>query len=145
MSEDIPDLLSRGFNEVVGFRISHWQEHEVELTLELEAKHLNRSNILHGGVSATLLDVACGLAGCYCNVEGNVRRAVTLGLFTNFVASATSGKVVAKARVQSGGFKIFFSRAELFDEKNNLLAMAQGDYRYMRGSELIGGVPLQES
>lgn len=139
------DLLSSGFNEVVGFEISHWAENEVELSLLLQDKHLNRSNIVHGGVLATLLDVACGLAGCYCEVEGNVRRAVTLGLATNFVATTDSGTIITRASIKSSGFRIFFATGEVVDDRGRVLAIAQGDYQYVKGSELVSGSPVKDS
>lgn len=138
----ITDPLSRGFNELIGFEISSWRENEVELALRLQAKHLNRSDIVHGGVIATLLDVACGFAGCYCNVDGNVRRAVTLGLSTNFVATTSQGTIRARARVQSSGYRIFFCSGEVVDENDTLLATAQGNYQYVKGSETLAGMAI---
>ena len=138
----IADLLERGFNSEIGFTITEWSDGDSELQLELRPQLLNRSDILHGGVTVTLLDVACGLAGCYCNVEGNVRRAVTLSLNTQFMATTNKGLLTARARRRSGGFKIFFADAELLDEDGNLLATAQGTYRYTKGSETLEGKPL---
>lgn len=142
MNKPIADLLDRGFNREIGFSISSWTDGEAQLQLQLQPKLLNRSDILHGGVSVTLLDVACGLAGCYCNVDGNARRAVTLSLNTQFMATATEGLLTAKSRKRSGGYKIYFADAELLDAEGNLLATAQGTYRYAKGSETLEGMPL---
>ena len=143
MTNNITDLLDRGFNREIGFAITSWREDNAELQLQLTERVLNRSDILHGGVVGTLLDVCCGLAGCYCTVEGNVRRAVTLSLNTQFIASVDQGIVTAKARRRAGGYRIFFADAELFADDGSLLATAQGTYQYVKGSETLEGMPMQ--
>ena len=55
MSERIPRLETPvGFGKLVGYRLIHWRPDEAELELVLEPRHLNRSNVPHGGVIATL-------------------------------------------------------------------------------------------
>jgi len=142
MSGAVSDLLERGFNRELGFIIREWQEDHSQLELSLTEKVLNRSDILHGGVVSTLLDVAGGLAGCYCNVQGNVRRAVTLSLNIQYIDSVSAGAVFATARRRGGGYSIYFADAELLDEKGNLLATAQGTYKYIKGSEDLSGMKL---
>jgi len=145
MTDNITDLLDRGFNREIGFTITSWLEDNAELQLQLTERLLNRSDILHGGVVGTLLDVSCGLAGCYCAVDGNVRRAVTLSLNTQFIASVDQGIVTAKARRRAGGYRIYFADAELFADDGRLLASAQGTYQYVKGSETLDGMPMKSS
>ena len=142
MVSAVSDLLERGFNRELGFVIKQWQEDHSQLELTLTDKVLNRSDILHGGVISTLLDVAGGLAGCYCTVEGNVRRAVTLSLNIQYIDSVSTGVVLANARRRGGGYSIYFADAELVDEQGNLLATAQGTYKYIKGSEELTGTRL---
>ena len=62
-------------------------------------------------VLATLIDTACGFAGCYCAEPGRVRRAVTLTMSTSFLGQAAAGDILtAKARRTGGGKNIFFTR-----------------------------------
>ena len=138
-------LSVNGFNAHIGFDISVWEEDFAELSLALQPMHLNRSGIVHGGVLATLMDVSGGLCGCYCNVPGNVRRAVTLNLSTNFVAACRSGTIVARAHKRAGGRRTFFIHAEVRDDENTLLADAHGTYQYTRGSETLAGLPMEEN
>jgi uncharacterized protein (TIGR00369 family) len=51
----------RGFNVLLGYRLAEWREDFARLELALEAKHLNRSGVVHGGVLATMLDVASAM------------------------------------------------------------------------------------
>src|SRR5207302_7524014 len=65
----------RGFNVLIGYRLAEWRDDFARLELALEAKHLNRSGVVHGGVLATMLDVALGYTGIFIAEPGRVRRA----------------------------------------------------------------------
>lgn len=144
-NKGLTDLASSGFNDLVGFTIDEWREDYVCLGLIIEERHRNRSGTVHGGVLATLLDAAGGFAGCFCTVEGNVRKAMTLSLSTNFTGQATDGKIRVIASRKAGGRKIFFVQADVFGEEENLLATAQGTYRYRTGSESPEGMPAESA
>lgn len=137
----IEDTLFTGFNEFIGIQILEWEDGNAKLAIDLEPQHLNRSGTLHGGVIATILDAACGLVGCYCDTPGNVRKAVSLNLSTNFIAQTNTGRIIATASKSAGGYKIFFSDAQLHSEDGTLLASAHGTYRYRKGSETLSGQP----
>jgi len=141
----IQDLVGSAFNEIIGFRITDWREDYVELGLELQPMHLNRSGVVHGGVLATLIDAAGGFAGCYCRVPGNIRRALTLAMNTQFTGQAQAGLIKAVGRKTAGGRKIFFASIEVFSAAGDLIAVGQGTYRYRTGSETLDGSPAEPS
>lgn len=131
-----------GFRDLVGYRLVKWQEGYAEVALTIEQKHINRSGFLHGGVQATLLDAACGYAGTWCSVPGNVRRALTLTLTNQFIAAGKLGeRVVAKARLTGAGRTIYFASCEVFGNNGRLLSRGDGTFRYKRGSENLEGMP----
>ena len=75
MPEDPPphtDLPS-AFRDLVGYRLIEWGDGYAKLELTLDARHMNRSGVAHGGVLTTLMDAVGGYAGTWCAVEGNVR------------------------------------------------------------------------
>lgn len=135
------DLADSPFNDLIGFEIAEWREDHVVLTLELTRHHLNRSGVLHGGVLSTLIDVAAGLAGCYCTVEGNVRRALTLSMTVNFTGQTRAGRIRVVARKRAGGRKVFFAGVEVFDQQDTLIALGEVTCRYRGGSESPEGLP----
>lgn len=150
MTEDnkdsIPDAgrIHGGFADLVDYRLGVWREDYAEVILDVRAQHLNRSGVLHGGAVSTLIDTACGYAGCFCTVEGNFRRALTLSLETQFIGAITPGKrVTVAARKTGGGRSIFFSTAEVRDQDGKLLAQGTGTFKYRRGSEDQEGVPAE--
>jgi uncharacterized protein (TIGR00369 family) len=125
-----------GFGKLVGYRLTAWDHDHAELELHLEARHLNRSNVPHGGVVTTLLDTVCGYAGTFSAEPGRIRRAVTLTLTTSFLGQAVAGSIItARARRTGGGQTVFFARGELVDAGGRLIATAEGTFKYLRGSE----------
>lgn len=131
-----------GFQQLLGYRLSQWDEGRAVLELDIEHKHTNRAGVLHGGVLATLVDTACGFAATYCPFPGRVRRVVTLSLSTTFTGQARHGLVRAVARRVSGGSRIVFCHADVFDQGGKLLGSGQGTFRYRSGSEHPEGVAL---
>ncbi|WP_282607325.1 PaaI family thioesterase [Pelagibius sp. Alg239-R121] len=142
----IPDTgrIQGGFADLVDYQLHVWREDYAEVVLDVRPQHLNRSGVLHGGAVSTLIDTACGYAGCYCTVEGNFRRALTLSLETQFIGAITEGKrVTVIGRKTGGGRSIFFSTAEVRDQNGTLLAQGTGTFKYRRGSENPEGVPAE--
>ena len=119
------------FADLIGYRLTAWREHEAEIVLEVDARHMNRSGRLHGGVLATVIDAACGFAGCYQAPPGQGRRAMTLSLNTQYIGPVPAGThLTASARRNGGGRRIFFSTCEVRDQDGRLVATGSATYRY---------------
>ncbi len=124
-----------GFADLVGYRLTSWREEAVELTLTVEARHLNRSGVLHGGVLTTLIDTACGYSGCHTPEGATPRRAFTLSLNCQFIATVAAGALLTVRAVPSGGGRqVFFSRAQVRDQTGRLIGQGEGVHRYRSGS-----------
>ena len=115
--------------EHLGVRLLAWEPGACRLALPLEPRHLNRLASLQGGVTATLLDAACGYAGLQQTPDGPAAHAVTLSLSINYLARAATGEVRASGRVTGGGRRVYFASAELHDGGGRLLATAQGAFK----------------
>jgi uncharacterized protein (TIGR00369 family) len=137
------DLIENtGFAELVGYRLVHWEEGAAEIELPLQARHMNRSGVMHGGVLTTLIDTACGYTGCYCPTPGRVRRAMTLQLTCQFLSPGLEGRTVtAYGRKTGGGRSVFFATCEVRDEAGKLVGQGEGVFKYRRGSEDPEGEP----
>jgi uncharacterized protein (TIGR00369 family) len=140
MTEKPPPLeMPVGFGALVGYRLTLWRPDHAELELPLEARHLNRSHVPHGGVITTLLDTVCGYAGCHSAEPGKIRRAMTLTLATSFLGQAAAGgTLTARGRRTGGGQTVFFARGELLDGEGRLIATAEGVFKYLRGGDSRG-------
>ena len=130
-----------GYAEHIGYDLTRRETGFAEVTLVVGPQHLNRSNIPHGGLLATLLDTALGYAGCWCGVPGHHRSAVTLSLTTSFTGQVRSGLLRATGRKGPSGTRIYTCTGEVLDPHGAVLAMAQGVFRYRSGSERPEGVP----
>jgi len=98
------------------------------IELAIEPRHLNRTRTLQGGVSATLLDAACGYAGLD-QGDGVLGNAATLMLSISYLGKVSAGRVRAVATVTHAGRSIYFSQAELIAENGNRIATAQGTFK----------------
>jgi uncharacterized protein (TIGR00369 family) len=95
--------------------------------LLIEDKHGNRSGFVHGGVLATLLDSALGMAA---DVEKNRIRA-TISLDIQYLAPVRIGDfVVAECRVVRSTRSIVFMHGTL-SVGDQVCAMAQGTWKIL--------------
>jgi len=113
----------------LGVELVAWREGYCELELVLAERHLNRRGRLQGGVTATLLDAACGYAGLLRAGTAEPGDAATITLTVNYLAKLSGGRIRAAGRVTGSGRSIFFSSGELFAADGTLAATAQGSFK----------------
>ncbi len=125
---DIPHVEPGGFQKLIGYEIAEWDVGHAVLTLDMDTNHANRHGNAHGGILMTLLDAACTRAGAVCPDTGEIRRASTVSMTTNFIRPGQAGMLKAVGTKTGGGRRIFFATAEIFDADGELIAncMATG-------------------
>ena len=133
-----------GFRMLLGYRTKVWREGYGEVELPLGAQHLNSLGVVHGGVFASLLDVALGHAVSFSPVPGNTRYSTTVSLSTNFLKAATGGTLTASGRLEGLTGRMVTATGEVRDEAGALLSVAQGSFLYFPGSEQPAGVPKRK-
>ncbi|MGB0684022.1 MAG: PaaI family thioesterase [Magnetovibrionaceae bacterium] len=126
--EDQADFMSP-FQAFLGFSVVRWEDGLAELKLVARPELLNRTGVLHGGVVATLLDTAGGIAGCFAPEDAPHRHARTISLTTQFIAPANGAVVLARGQVTGGGRRVFFSEIVAEAEDGSRIAQAVGSYR----------------
>ena len=97
-----------------------------EVLLEIKQETLNKGGIVHGGVICSLVDQAIGAAAHF--ALGRGRRAVTVELKVNFLASSTSGSLIAKGRLIREGQHLLVGEAEVLDQDGRLIAKGLGTW-----------------
>jgi uncharacterized protein (TIGR00369 family) len=120
-----------GFRKLIGLVIKERQEGHAVMELAVSPKHLNSHGFVHGGIVATMIDHAGGIAGSFCERTGRHRKAVTLSLTTSFLAPVSVGILTATSRKRPGGRRIFVSTTEITDETGTLIAVGEATYRYI--------------
>ena len=121
------------FQDLLGFRMTHWAEGVARFELPLEAKLLNRYGIPHGGVYAALLDTVMGYCGSWTGDPDRRQMCMTLSLTTNFLGRATGPMLHGEGRRIGGGRSTYFAEGRLWDETGAACATAVGTFRYRRG------------
>ena len=121
------------FNELLGIRLRDWSDGRALAELEVTPLHMNRSGWLHGGVLCTLLDTVCSRAGCWSPTEKRIRSS-TISLTINFSRATQTGLLTAIGTLRRGaGSSIFSATGEVLDAQGQLIALAQGTFKYRPG------------
>jgi uncharacterized protein (TIGR00369 family) len=123
----LPGLV--GFNAHMGFQPTKWLEDYYEMTLEIEAMHINSTGSVHGGVYATMIDATMGFACCYTGDPAFRSAVVTLSMTVNYINTVNKGKIFAQASRTGGGKSVCFGTGKIFDEAGNLLVTASGTFK----------------
>jgi len=135
MSQDIPPsffnnptLFEGTYLEFLGFKVAEWNQGYAILEMPVRSDHKNTAGHLHGGVIASLLDVAGALSGSY--GETNNFLAVTVNLNCNYMAPHKAAEVLVKSELVSATNSLFFAQGSLLDPVNNrVCAIASGTYK----------------
>ncbi|MDD9911056.1 MAG: PaaI family thioesterase [Ahrensia sp.] len=117
-----------GLQKALGY-VNHLHADRCETHVDIEAKHTNRSDMLHGGIHAILLDSACGFAASRALSDDGNQLIVTLSLTTNYLAAAKEGRVTATGRVTHAGRSIVYAAGEVRHENGDLLATGSGVFK----------------
>lgn len=121
-----------GFQKLLGYELSEWRADFARIELAMGPAIMNRQDIPHGGIHATLIDTAMGYAGCYTGDPDRKQPTLTLSLTINFLGQASGARLIAEARRTGGGRKTFFAEGRVVDETGTLIAMGTGVFRYLR-------------
>ncbi|ANX12156.1 hypothetical protein ABE41_009065 [Fictibacillus arsenicus] len=86
----------------------------------------NSLGIVHGGLTATLLDTALGTLASH--VPGNKKGAVTVELKVDFLSPGIGEKFICRAEVVHNGRQLVRMEGKVRNEKGNLIASATGTF-----------------
>lgn len=123
------------FIEHLGAKLVHMADGRAVITLTPQAAHHNSFDVVHGGVSLTLLDVAMAHAARSMSPD---RGAVTVELKTSFMRPAL-GPLQAEATLLHRTATLAFTEARLLDAQGKLCAHATGTFKYVK--RLVAGTP----
>jgi uncharacterized protein (TIGR00369 family) len=128
MAEVRESFETSPFFEHIGFEIIRFEDGDAILKLTVHDKLLNANGTLHGGVHASMIDIILGMA-----IRSTTKtRCTTISLNTHYLASLSSGTVMAKGRILQQGYKIVTAEGELYDEAGEMIAKGMGSYKLLR-------------
>jgi uncharacterized protein (TIGR00369 family) len=108
--------------QTLGYDVSEAESGRVVVTLVPDDSHLNPSGTVHGGLAATLLDSAMGLA-IWSTLEKGLGQ-TTLEFKISLIRPITSGMGVIRAEgtVLNRGRRVGTAEGRITDERGRLLA-----------------------
>ncbi len=119
------------YNQVLGYEVLEWIDGHSLLATPIQKKHRNRGRSIHGGVIASLVNVAGKMAGNW--TSNGERETKTINLNINFI-SGTSADLVHVRGVRAHATKgTLFSNVEIFvPDTGIVVANGQGVFRLLR-------------
>lgn len=129
------------FNKTIGMNITSLTSEAIDLRFRMQPHLIGNFNmgILHGGVTASVLDVAGGVMAMAALVERHMAEPVdalrlrlakvsTIDLRIDYLRPGKGEEFVASASVLRAGNKVTVTRMELHNETGHLVAAATGTY-----------------
>lgn len=120
------------FVDLLGFELLHFDGGASELAFEPRPEHLNTFDVVHGGVTLSLMDVAMAVAARSVQKDMGV---VTVELKTSFMRSA-SGRLTARGHLLHRTRTMAFTEARVLDAQGRLCAHATGTFKYRPRSQV---------
>lgn len=120
-----------GTQRLIGYVLNVGQpDRRARCTLSVSESHLNRHNVVHGGIVSTMLDSAMGATASLSVDESGRAPFLTISLATQFIAPATSqSELIATGKIVGGGRALVFAEGELRDGSERLIATATGVFK----------------
>ncbi|XQW85046.1 thioesterase family protein [Thalassotalea piscium] len=129
------------FNQLLGLTITQFDHQKSEVRFSWQDKLVGNpmQKILHGGVTATALDLVGGVVAA-ANIiehlddyspeaiEQSLSKLSTIDLRTDFLRPGRGESFIATATIIRSGTKVTVARMELHNEKNDHIAFGTGTY-----------------
>jgi uncharacterized protein (TIGR00369 family) len=121
--------LNIPFNDLLGIRVTRTHRDGVTVQCDIQPELRNSHGVLHGGVTATLVDVAVGMAAVH--HFGGKRTLTTVELKVNYFLPISEGRVTARARLLRLGSSLVVGSVEVKDHKRRLAAFGTATYKIL--------------
>ncbi|MCC6389083.1 MAG: PaaI family thioesterase [Bryobacterales bacterium] len=120
------------FNRSVGIHIAKLHKDGVTIEIPMRDDLLNGASVLHGGVTATIADVAVGMA--VMRHFGGTRLATTVELKINYFRPISDGRVVARSRLLRVGNHLVIGSVDIRDSRKNSAGFAIVTYMLLEAA-----------
>ena len=114
------------FAKLMGMRLVDIRPNEAVVEIEMRDDLRQPSGVLHGGVTATLMDTAMAFA--VRTYLTDTEPTATIDLTVHYLRPHVEGKAICTARVIRPGKRIFTVSAEVHNEDGTLIATGLSTY-----------------
>ncbi|HXW54251.1 MAG TPA: PaaI family thioesterase [Candidatus Cybelea sp.] len=121
-----PDLSESPYQRFLGLKLLHWEDGLVEIVMPFREEFLREdgSDWLHGGIVASLIDIA-GDYAVYSRTGGDVP---TVDLRVDYLRPTKRGYLTAIGRAVKVGRRVAVADIEVRDEQGQVVAVGRGVY-----------------
>ncbi len=129
------------FNQLLGLKITRFNSEQSEIRFAWQDKLIGNplQKILHGGVTASALDLAGGVVAAANIIEQldevspdkiqqSLSKLGTIDLRTDFLRPGRGEEFIATAKIIRSGNKVAVARMELHNELGDHIAFGTGTY-----------------
>jgi len=129
------------FNKLLGLTIKSIDSNKVILTFPSSENLIGNYlyGILHGGVISSVLDMAGGTAAMVAAIhkkkdatpeelEAHIGKSSTINLHIDYIKPGRGTEFITHAWIMHSGNKITFTRMELYNQAEHLIASGSGTY-----------------
>lgn len=136
MGSEVSAHVKRHFDEfyeanpflaLLGVRVTSYERGRVRLDMDVKHEHTNVHHIAHGGVAATMVDTAMGIACFTCD-----KGVVTLEMNMSFIRPVCEGRVFAEGEVIHDGKRTMVCEGRVFGEDGELCLKSVGTFYVVR-------------
>ncbi len=110
-------LERQEFMKHIGCMLTVIEPGHVEAVIELDRVHQQQIGLVHGGVTATIADVAAGFAGFTLVAEGE--HTVTAEIKISYFAKGLGRRLRSVGRVVKAGRSMHFCEADVYCEQDD--------------------------
>ena len=114
------------FAKLLGMELLEIRPNEAVVAIEMRDDLRQPSGVLHGGVTATIIDTAMAFA-VRSHLEDHEATA-TIDLTVHYLRPHTAGKMICTAKCVRAGKKIFTVTADVENEEGKLIATGLSTY-----------------
>lgn len=119
-------LHTNPFAQMIGMRLIDIRAGEATIRIEMRDELRQPHGLLHGGVTATLIDTAMAFAVITELAENE--KASTVDLTVHYLRPHTAGAFSCTARIIRAGKRLLTVAADVFNEQEKLIATAVSAY-----------------
>lgn len=136
MEQEVSEHVKRHFDEfyeanpfleLLGVRVTSYERGRVRLDMDVKHEHTNVHHIAHGGVAATLVDTAMGVACFTCD-----KGVVTLEMNLSFIRPVYEGVAYAVGEVVHDGKRTMVCEGSVYGADGELCLKARGTFFVVR-------------
>ena len=110
------------FLQFMGIELVSVEAGKFTCRLDLKKHHQQNKGYAHGGVVATMADIAAGFAAATLVKKG--QHIVTVELKISFLNPVVSPEIIAVGTVLKAGRKLFFTEAEIYVAEGRKMVLA---------------------